>query len=98
MREDFNLAKQLAYETFDESSTKKEPSQAIATTIIDHPCSSSTANYLESIDLPNDNHSIVGGTKNELDDRKIAELLQSEFDLEYDEEVKRLENARNKSE
>ncbi len=53
------------------------------------PCSSKTADYIQQLkDL--DEH--------EDDDRRIAELLQAEFDLEYDEELKRVENARNKSE
>lgn len=52
----------------------------------DVPCSSKTATFIENLN------------KDELDDdRQIAELLQAEFDLEYDEEIKRLENARNKS-
>lgn len=51
----------------------------------DVPCSSKTATYIDNLQ------------KEEMDDRQIAELLQAEFDLEYDEELKRLENARNKS-
>lgn len=31
------------------------------------------------------------------DDKRIAELLQAEFDLEYDEEIRRIEASRNKS-
>lgn len=32
------------------------------------------------------------------DDEVIAQLLQAEFDIEFDEELKRLEQSRNKSE
>lgn len=32
------------------------------------------------------------------DDEAIAQLLQAEFDLEFDEDLKRLEHSRNKSE
>jgi hypothetical protein len=60
----------------------------------DVPCSSKTADLLDSIMLPNDNQSVAS----DMDDKKIAELLQAEYDLEYDEELKRLENSRNKSE
>lgn len=61
--------------------------------ITNMPCSSKTADFLDSIMIPNDNES----TGTEMDDKKIAELLQAEFDMEYDEEVKRVENSRNKS-
>jgi hypothetical protein len=57
-------------------------------------CSSKTADYLDTMFNANDNHE---SSKDALDDKKIAELLQAEFDLEYDEELKRIENNRNKS-
>lgn len=68
------------------SSTSKESNQESKKEKgCDVACSSKTVTCIENLQ------------KEEMDDRQIAELLQAEFDLEYDEELKRLENARNKS-
>ena len=56
-------------------------------------CSSKTADLLDSLTLQDE--TILSPTIE--DDKRIAELLQAEFDLEYDEEIKRLEASRNKS-
>jgi hypothetical protein len=81
IKEDFDLAKQVALL---DSVASKSPTAA-SVVQIDAPCSSKTATKIESLQ------------KEDMDDREIALLLQAEFDLEYDEELKRLENARNKS-
>jgi hypothetical protein len=56
-------------------------------------CSSKTADLLDSLTLQDE--TVLTPTLE--DDARIAELLQAEFDLEYDEEIKRLEASRNKS-
>lgn len=55
---------------------------------IEAACSSKTADFIDSLMLEDETCD---------DDRRIAELLQAEFDLEHDEEIKRLEKNRNKS-
>lgn len=101
IKEDFNLAKQLAVsDTFEESKSsqkgerpKVQHEQQQTKVQYDGPCSSKTADLIESITIPNDNQSSLTSE----DDRVIAELLQAEFDLEHDEEIKREENFRNKN-
>lgn len=44
--------------------------------------------------IPNDDNS---SSSTVMDDLVIAQLLQAEYDLEFDEEIKRLEQSRNKS-
>jgi hypothetical protein len=102
IKEDFNFAKQIAATNTIVSSpspsapqkVQKQASSSSSSIQYDGPCSSKTADLLDSITLPNDNHSSIVGD----DDRMIAELLQAEFDLEHDEEIKRVETSRNKSE
>lgn len=55
----------------------------------------SSKSLIHSITLPNE--PTTSNTPEVLDDAVIAQLLQAEFDLEFDEEIKRLENNRNKS-
>lgn len=57
------------------------------------PCSTKMSDLLDSLTLQDE--TILTPTIE--DDKTIAELLQAEFDLEYDEEIKRLEASRNKS-
>lgn len=105
IQKDFEYAKLLV--TYDSSLPEIKQTTSTAQVLktssessssYDGPCCSSNANYLiNSIDLPNDNQS-ESTMNNEMDDQKIAELLQAEFDLEYDEELKRIEKAKNKSE
>lgn len=54
----------------------------------------SSKNVINSLTIPNDN---LSSTASVVDDQAIAQLLQAEFDLEFDEEIKRLEQSRNKS-
>lgn len=84
--EDFNLAKELEVK---EVWKKPKVSES------DDACSSSSSkNIIQSINLPNE--ACMTPTPEVLDDAVIAQLLQAEFDLEFDEEIKRLEKTRNK--
>jgi hypothetical protein len=82
--EDFNLAKELEVK---EVWKKPKVSES------DDACSSSK-NIIQSINLSNE--ACMTPTPEVLDDAVIAQLLQAEFDLEFDEEIKRLEKTRNK--
>lgn len=92
IQEDLNFAKQLAVLDVCEApkktiEKKKEVSQATNVSA----CSSKTADFIDSLMLQDETISTCD------DDKRIAELLQAEFDLEYDEEIKKLEKSRNKS-
>ncbi|XP_070499172.1 serine/threonine-protein kinase RIO3 [Chironomus tepperi] len=93
IKEDFNLAKQLtAFDVIDPPKPKVvEPVKKVVK--CESACSSKTADLLDSLTLQDE--TILTPTLD--DDKKIAELLQAEFDLEYDEEIKRLEASRNKN-
>jgi hypothetical protein len=98
IKEDFNLAKELS--VTDTATLPKKSHVVVSSSSSnqiqhDGPCSSKTADFFDSLALPNDNQSSINGGE---DDRMIAELLQAEFDKEFDEEVKRVEASRNKSE
>lgn len=54
----------------------------------------SSKSIINSVTIPNDNNSSSASV---VDDLTIAQLLQAEYDLEFDEEIKRLEQSRNKS-
>ncbi|KAG5674961.1 hypothetical protein PVAND_004905 [Polypedilum vanderplanki] len=102
IKEDFNFAKQIAvqnaveedssWEVIDKDQIQQASSSGNAS-IFDQPCSSKTADFIDSCDIPNENKSSLNGD----DDRLIAELLQAEFDLEHDEEIKRIEEKQNKN-
>lgn len=53
-------------------------------------CCSKTLN---SITIPN----VSAKSTSEMDDLAIAQIMQTEYDREFDEELKRLEQSRNKS-
>lgn len=93
IQEDFNLAKQLtAFDVIDPPKPKvAEPVKKVEK--YEGPCSSKMSDLLDSLTLQDE--TILTPTIE--DDKTIAELLQAEFDLEYDEEIKRLEASRNKS-
>lgn len=93
IQEDFNFAKQLSvldvYEEPKKLIEKKDPTPtSTGVKKNEAACSSKTADFIDSLMLQDETLD---------DDRRIAELLQAEFDLEYDEEIKRLENSKNKS-
>lgn len=87
--EDFNLAKELSVK----ETWKPLPVAQPIETDIYGACSSKSV--INSLTLPNDNNS---STTSVVDDLAIAQLLQAEYDLEFDGEIKRLEQSRNKSE
>ena len=83
--EDFNLAKELSVtEVWKVPVVKNDEYGAC--------CSK---NVINSVSLPNEPTTIT--TPEVLDDAVIAQLMQAEFDLEYDEDLKRRENNFNKS-
>lgn len=88
IHEDFNLAKELEVKEV----WKPLPKEQVVETDEYGACSSK--NVINSITIPNDN---ISSTASVADDQVIAQLLQAEFDLEFDEEIKRLEQSRNKS-
>jgi len=97
--EDFNLAKELSHSGGTSTAawsppTAAAPKQQQPARVHDYGATSSkTADVMDSIFIPND------PVKSDVqDDKAIAQLLQAEFDLEYDEELKRLEQNKNKSE
>ncbi|KAL7051170.1 hypothetical protein ACKWTF_004364 [Chironomus riparius] len=92
IKEDFNLAKQLT--VFDVIDPVKPKVEDPVKKVVNYgPISSSTADFLDSLTLQDET---VKSPPIE-DDKTIAELLQAQFDLEYDEEIKRLEASRNKN-
>lgn len=54
----------------------------------------SSKSVINSLTIPNESKN---GSIADNDDLAIAQLLQAEFDMEYDEQLKRLEQSRNKS-
>ncbi|CAO1365075.1 unnamed protein product [Diamesa serratosioi] len=91
IHEDFNFAKQLT--PFD----VKEPEKLVE--VLENECESvagcshkiesqvSSSSVINSLNIPNEVTTA---------DEVIACLMQAEFDLEYDEELKRIERAKNK--
>lgn len=55
---------------------------------------SESKSIINSLTIPNESKN---GSIADNDDLAIAQLLQAEFDMEYDEQLKRLEQSRNKS-
>lgn len=92
IKEDFNFAKKLSAIRLEEEPPKEE-SKPVNNVKCEAACSSKTADFIDSLMLQGETKS---NTSYE-DDLRIAELLQAEFDREYDEEIKRIENSRNKS-
>lgn len=87
--EDFNLALQLSAEEAWKTTTNKI--EALETDEVGACCSK---NLIDSVTITT-SEAITIPTSN--DDAVIAQLLQAEFDIEFDEELKRLEQSRNKS-
>ena len=94
IHEDFNFAKQLT------SSDVKEPEKVEVLEIVSESedvagCSRkiesqvSSSSVINSLNIPNE---VTAA------DEVIASLMQAEFDLEFDEELKRIERAKNKGE
>lgn len=98
IHEDFNFAKQLT------SSDVKEPEKLVVPEIArvieseienvagcSHKIESqvSSSSVINSLNIPNE---VTAA------DEVIASLMQAEFDLEFDEELKRIERAKNKGE
>lgn len=54
----------------------------------------SSKSVINSITIPNESQN---GSIADNDDLAIAQLLQAEFDMEYDEALKRIEQRQNKS-
>lgn len=71
-------------------SASEPPSQTAPTVETDEDGACSSKSVINSLSIPN----VV---ESKTDDSVIAQLLQAEFDLEFDEEIKRLEQSRNKS-
>ena len=53
----------------------------------------SSKSVINSVLIPNE----ASSSRSEADDHAIAQLLQAEFDLEFDEELRKIEHSRNKS-
>lgn len=97
IHEDFNFAKQLT------SSDVKEPQKIDEVPDSPFVCESenvagcsrkiesqvSSSSVINSLNIPNE---VTAA------DEVIATLMQAEFDLEFDEELKRIERAKNKGE
>lgn len=98
--EDFNLAKELSVKQVWKKPEVVETDEYGACSS-KSDCStsrsaSSIKSVIQSINLPNE-PTLSNVTPEVLDDAVIAQLLQAEFDLEFDTELKRLESSRNKS-
>lgn len=87
IKEDFNLAKELSVKKV-WTPLPEPPTDEWGAT-----CSKSVIN---SMTIPNVRSESMS-TTTELDDLAIAQVLQSEYDLEFDEELRKLEQSRNKS-
>lgn len=90
LADDFNLALQLSSEEVWKTSTTTK-SEATETDENGACCSK---NVIDPVKIQSESIAIPQST----DDEVIAQLLQAEFDIEFDEELKRLEQSRNKSE
>lgn len=91
--EDFNFAKELSVL---ESSWKEVAKDPVIETDEDGACCSKS--IINSATIPNvSNSNSAHEITSVADDEAIAQLLQAEFDLEFDEELKKLEHQRNKS-
>lgn len=93
LEKDYILAKELSEEF---STSTKEVWNPLANPIIetDEYGACSSKSVINSATIPNEASS---SRISEADDRAIAQLLQAEFDLEFDEELKKIEQSRNKS-
>lgn len=94
------MAKELAEDLSSSSTTKtKEVWNPLANEPVIEPetdeygaCSSKS--LINSATIPNE---ATSSRTSEADDHAIAQLLQAEFDLEFDEAMKRIEKRQNKS-
>lgn len=86
--DDFNLALQISSEEALKTSWKSKKIDATETDETGACCSK---NLIQTSSIPKQLTTSVD------DDEVIAQLLQAEFDLEFDEDLKRLEHSRNKN-
>lgn len=91
--EDFNFAKELSVLESSWKEVTKDP--VVETDEYGACCSKSVINSTTIPNVSNSNsaHEITSVA----DDEAIAQLLQAEFDLEFDDELRKLEHQRNKS-
>lgn len=73
----------------------KEPNPPKPVIETDEYGACSSKSVINSMMLPNETPSRSSTT--EMDDAAIAQLMQAEFDREFDEELKKIEQSRNKS-
>lgn len=73
----------------------KDPNPPVAVLETDEYGACSSKSIIHSVMLPNETSS--RSSTAEIDDRAIAQLMQAEFDREFDEELKKIEHSRNKS-
>lgn len=96
IHEDFNFAKQLT------SSDVKEPQKVVVPETVSESESENVAACSHKIESQVSSSSVINSLNipNEVTaaDEVIATLMQAEFDLEFDEELKRIERAKNKGE
>lgn len=96
IHEDFNFAKQLT------SSDVKEPQKVVVPETVSESGSENVAACSHKIESQVSSSSVINSLNipNEVTaaDEVIATLMQAEFDLEFDEELKRIERAKNKGE
>lgn len=88
IHEDFNLARELSLK----EAWKPLPADPVIETDEYGACSSKSV--MNSVLIPNVSNS---NSTTELDDAAIAQILQAEYDLEFDGELKKIEQNRNKS-
>lgn len=91
IHEDFNLAKELSLK----EAWKPLPADPVIETDENGACCSKSV--INSVTIPNVSNSISNSSTTELDDAAIAQILQAEYDLEFDGELKKIEQNRNKS-
>lgn len=91
--EDFNFAKELSVLESSWKEVAKDP--VVETDEYGACCSKSVinSNTIPNVSNSNSAHEITSVA----DDEAIAQLLQAEFDLEFDDELRKLEHQRNKS-
>lgn len=95
LEKDYILAKQLS----DELSTKEvwnplARDKARDAITDEYGACSSSKSVINSIMIPDE---FITSQASEADDHAIAQILQAEFDLEFDEQLKKIEQSRNKS-
>jgi hypothetical protein len=88
------LALQLSSEEVWKKPSTTKAEKKIEATETDENGACCSKNVIDSVKTSSQSITIPQST----DDEVIAQLLQAEFDIEFDEELKRLEQSRNKSE